>query len=66
MKSIILTIHEMEILLFIWVKMIKRLEMLKNTVNKYMTDIRPDRLTTCQVRTEVGISRRPGVHDSYL
>jgi hypothetical protein len=34
--------------------MIKRLERLKNTVNKYMADIRPDRLTTCQVRTEVG------------
>jgi hypothetical protein len=32
----------------------KRLERLKNTVNKYMADIRPDRLTTCQVRKEVG------------
>jgi hypothetical protein len=28
--------------------MIKTLESLKNTVNKYMPDIRPDRLTTCQ------------------
>jgi hypothetical protein len=32
--------------------MIKRLERLKNTVNKYMAVIRPDRLTS--VRTEVG------------
>jgi hypothetical protein len=28
--------------------MIKRLERLKNAVNKYMADIRPDQLTTCQ------------------
>jgi hypothetical protein len=28
--------------------MTKSLESLKNTVNKYMADIRPDRLTTCQ------------------
>jgi hypothetical protein len=26
----------------------KNLERLKNTVNKYMADIRPDRLMTCQ------------------
>jgi hypothetical protein len=26
--------------------MIKKLERLQNTVNKYMADIRPDRLTT--------------------
>jgi hypothetical protein len=26
----------------------KRLESLRNTINKYMADIRPDRLTTCQ------------------
>jgi hypothetical protein len=43
----------MEKLLFMWLKMIKRFERLKNTVNKYMADIRPDRLTT-SVRTEVG------------
>jgi hypothetical protein len=34
--------------------MMKRLERLNNTVNKYMVDIRPDRFMTCQVRTEVG------------
>jgi hypothetical protein len=28
--------------------MIKRLERLKNTVNKYMADIQPDRFATCQ------------------
>jgi hypothetical protein len=53
MKSTILTkqrqgpIHEIEKVLFMWIKMIKRLEKLKNAVNKYMADIRPDRLTTC-------------------
>jgi hypothetical protein len=47
MKSTVLTkqrqgpIHEMEKLLFMWIKIIKRLEMLKNTVNKYMADLRP-------------------------
>jgi hypothetical protein len=45
MKSTILTkqrqgpINEMEKLLFMWIKMIKRLERLKNTVNKYMANI---------------------------
>jgi hypothetical protein len=45
MKSTILTkqlqgpIHEMEKLLFMWIKMIKILERLKNTGNKYMADI---------------------------
>jgi hypothetical protein len=51
-KSAILTkqrqrlIHEME-KLFMWINMIKRLERLNNTVNKYMADIRRDLLTTC-------------------
>jgi hypothetical protein len=36
----------------------KRLERLKNTVNKYMADIRPDRLTTCQSERKSGVSRR--------
>jgi hypothetical protein len=44
-KSTVLTkrrqgpIHEMEKLLFMWLKMIKRLGRLKNTVNKYMANI---------------------------
>jgi hypothetical protein len=41
--------------------MIKRLERLKNTVNKCMADIRPDRLTTCQSEQKSVISRRPTV-----
>jgi hypothetical protein len=41
--------------------MIKRLERLKNTVNKYMADIRPDRLTTCQSEQKSVVSRRPTV-----
>jgi hypothetical protein len=41
--------------------MIKRLEMLKNTVNKYMADIRPDQLTTCQSERKLVVSRRPSV-----
>jgi hypothetical protein len=39
--------------------MIKRLKGLKNTVNKYMADIRPDRLTTCQSERKSVVSRRP-------
>jgi hypothetical protein len=42
-------------------KMIKRLERLQNTVNKYMADLRPDRLTTYQSERKLAISRRPGV-----
>jgi hypothetical protein len=34
--------------------MIKKLEMLKNTVNKYMADIRPARAYDLSVRTELG------------
>jgi hypothetical protein len=45
-----------------WIKMIKRLEWLKNTVNKYMADIRPDRLTTCQSERKSVVSRRPSVY----
>jgi hypothetical protein len=41
--------------------MIKRLEMLKNTVNKYMADLQPDRLTTYQSEWKLVVSRRPGV-----
>jgi hypothetical protein len=41
--------------------MIKRLKMLKNTVNKYMADIRPDRLTTCQSERKSDVSRRPSI-----
>jgi hypothetical protein len=41
--------------------MIKRLERLKNTVNKYMADIRPDRLKTCQSEQKSVVSRRPSV-----
>jgi hypothetical protein len=41
--------------------MIKRLESLKNNVNKYMADIRPHRLTTCQSERKSVVSRRPSV-----
>jgi hypothetical protein len=33
----------------------------KNTVNKYMADIRPDRLATCQSERKSVVSRRPSV-----
>jgi hypothetical protein len=36
------------------IKMIKRLERLKNTVNKYMADIRPDPTYDLSARTKVG------------
>jgi hypothetical protein len=36
--------------------MIKRLERLKNTVNKYMADLRPDRLTTYQSERKLVVS----------
>jgi hypothetical protein len=39
--------------------MIKRLERLNNTVNKYMADLRPDRLTTYQSQRKLVASRRP-------
>jgi hypothetical protein len=66
MKSTILTkqlqgpIHEME-KLFMWIKMIKLLERLKNTGNKYMADTQPDRLTACQSERKSVVSRRPNV-----
>jgi hypothetical protein len=41
--------------------MIKRLERLKITVNKYMADIRPDRITTCKSEQKSVVSRRPSV-----
>jgi hypothetical protein len=41
--------------------MIKRLERLKNTVHKYMGDIRPDRRATCQSERKSVVSRRPSV-----
>jgi hypothetical protein len=40
---------------------IKRLERLKNAVNKYMADLPPDRLTTYQSERKLVVSRRPGV-----
>jgi hypothetical protein len=42
--------------------MIKRLERLKNTFNKYMADLRPDRLTTYQSERKLVVSRLPGVY----
>jgi hypothetical protein len=42
--------------------MIKRLERLKSTVNKYMDDKQPDRLTTCQSERKSVVSQ-PSVHD---
>jgi hypothetical protein len=33
----------------------------KNTVNKYMADIRPDRLRPCQSERKSVVSRRPSV-----
>jgi hypothetical protein len=51
-----MSLHTMQI-----IKMIKRLERLKNTVNKYMADIRPDRLTTCHSERKSVVSRRPSV-----
>jgi hypothetical protein len=41
--------------------MIKGLERLKNAVNKYMADIRPDRLTTCHSEWKSVVSRQPSV-----
>jgi hypothetical protein len=43
--------------------MMKRLERLTNTVNKYMADIRPDRLTTCPSERKSVLSRRPSVFE---
>jgi hypothetical protein len=43
--------------------MIKRLERFKNTVNKYMADVRPDRLTTCQLERKSVVNRRPSVYN---
>jgi hypothetical protein len=40
---------------------IKRLESLKNTVNKYIPDIRSARHTTCQSERMLVVSRRPSV-----
>jgi hypothetical protein len=39
----------------------ERLERLKNTVNKYMSDVRPDRPTTCQSERKSVVSRRRSV-----
>jgi hypothetical protein len=41
--------------------MIKRFKRLKNTVNKYMAGLRPDRLTAYQSERKLVVSRRPGV-----
>jgi hypothetical protein len=67
MKSTVLTKQrqgptpEMAKLLFMWINMINRLKRLNNTVNKYMADIRPDRLTTCQSEGKSVVSRRSSV-----
>jgi hypothetical protein len=39
----------------------KKITKVKNTVNKYMADLRPDRLTTYQSERKLVISRRSGV-----
>jgi hypothetical protein len=44
--------------------MIKRLERLKNTANKYMADLQPDQHTTYQSERKLVVSRRPGVFSS--
>jgi hypothetical protein len=44
---------------------VKRLERLKSAVKIY-TDIRPDRLTTCQLERKSVVSRRPSVHSFRL
>jgi hypothetical protein len=41
--------------------MVKRLKSIKNTVNKCMADIRPDRFTACQSERKSVVSRRPSV-----
>jgi hypothetical protein len=41
--------------------MLNRLKRLKNTINKYMADIWPDRLMTCQSERKSVISQRPSV-----
>jgi hypothetical protein len=41
--------------------MITRLERLKNTVRKYLADVRPDRLKTCQSERKSFVSRRQSV-----
>jgi hypothetical protein len=41
--------------------MIERLERLKNTVNKYVSDLRPYRLTTYQSERNLVLSLRSGV-----
>jgi hypothetical protein len=44
----------------------KRLERIKNTINKYMADIRPDRLTTCQSERKSVVSRRLSVMNDFF
>jgi hypothetical protein len=46
--------------------MIKRLERLQNTINKYMADIRPDRLMTFQSERKSVVSRRLDVQYIYI
>jgi hypothetical protein len=46
--------------------MIKGLERLKNTDNKYMADLRPDRLMPYQSERKLVVSRRPGVLSTDL
>jgi hypothetical protein len=51
---------EMQKFLKINYKNDKKMERLKNTVHKYIADIRPDRLTTCLSERKSVVSRRPG------
>jgi hypothetical protein len=46
--------------------MINRLQRLKNTGNKHMADLRPDRLITYKSEWKLVISRRPGVLIKYF
>jgi hypothetical protein len=39
----------------------KKIREVKNTVNKYIADIRPDRLMTCRSELKSVVSRRPSV-----
>jgi hypothetical protein len=40
--------------------------MLKNNVNKYLADLRPDQLTTYQSQRKLVVSRRPDVLENSV
>jgi hypothetical protein len=44
----------------------KKIRKYKKSVNKYMADLRPDRLTTYQSERKLVVSRRPGVFHNTL